>query len=174
MSGMFGETRELLTHKSVEWYTPSWIFAALGLNFDLDPASPHDFITAVPAAAKYTVFDNGLKKPWFGRVWLNPPYGKKTPVWMNRMIQHNNGIALVFSRTDARWFQDAMKAAAAILFISGRIEFVPGRENQHKRSRCGAGTALFAFGPECAASLKLLSDRGFYIMNAPQQVGAPL
>jgi len=171
MSGMFGETRELLSYKSAEWYTPAWIFSALGLQFDLDPASPHDFDTAVPATTKYTVFDNGLKKPWFGRVWLNPPYGKKTPIWMNRMIEHNNGIALVFSRTDAKWFQDSMKAAAGILFISGRIEFIPGHENKHKKSRCGAGTALFAFGPECADSLQLLSNRGFYVGDTARHEG---
>lgn len=166
MSGMFGEERSQSKHKSVEWYTPAWVFDALGLQFDLDPSSPHDFITAVPAATKYTVFDDGLKKPWFGRVFLNPPYGPATGFWIRRMVEHGNGIALVFSRTDASWFQDAMKASSAMLFVSGRIEFVPGIENQHKKSRCGAGTCLFAFGDECAIALKNLSDRGVFINAA--------
>ncbi|WP_180131960.1 DNA N-6-adenine-methyltransferase [Rhodoferax sp. BLA1] len=166
MSGMFGEVRQVSTHKSVEWYTPSWIFEALDITFDLDPASPHDMESAVPALKKYTVFDDGLNSPWSGRVWLNPPYGPETPKWMERMVNHGNGIALVFSRTDARWCQIAMQFADAMLFVRGRIEFVPGRENQHKKSRCGAGTVLFAFGNECVLALKKMESFGVFIPRA--------
>jgi|TARA_Y100000296_G_scaffold33741_1_gene39190 hypothetical protein len=163
MSGLFGEPVERSPHKSVEWYTPSWVFDALAIDFDLDPSSPHDMETAVPAKKKFTIFDDGLKQEWFGRVWLNPPYGKDTPFWIRRMIEHGNGIALVFSRTDAAWCQEAMAACTAMLFVSGRIQFTPGKENQHKKSRCGAGTVLFAFGKESACALKRMSDRGVYL-----------
>lgn len=160
MSGKIGGSK--LKNKSVEWYTPGWVFERLGLTYDLDPASPHDMETAVPATAKYTLFDDGLKQPWFGRVWINPPYGKTTGLWMRKMIDHGNGIALVFSRTDAKWFQDAMQASSAILFVSGRIQFVPGLENQYKKSRCGAGSAILAFGDECADALSQLRDKGTF------------
>ena len=163
MSGMFGEKRRQSTHKSVEWYTPKWVFDELAMEFDLDPAHPHDMESAVPAKTKYTIFDDGLKQPWFGKVWLNPPYGTSTPVWIRRMIEHKNGIALVFSRTDTRWCQEAMKAATAMLFIAGRIDFVPGHENAHKKSRCGAGTVIFAFGDDCATALNRMSHRGTFI-----------
>lgn len=165
MSGMFAESVERSKHKSVEWYTPSWLFELLAITFDLDPSSPHDMESHVPARTKFTVFDDGLSQAWFGRVWLNPPYGKDTPFWIRRMIEHGNGIALVFSRTDASWCQEAMQAATAMLFWAGRIEFVPGIENQHKKSRSGAGSVLFAFGDECADALSSLSDRGVFIRN---------
>lgn len=165
MSGMFGEKRQHAAHKSVEWYTPAWIFEALAIDFDLDPSSPHDMETVVPAKTKYTVFDDGLKKPWFGRVWLNPPYCALTEQWMRRMIDHRNGIALVFSRTDTKWFQEAMQSASSILFLAGRIDFIPGHENAHKKSRSGAGSALFSFGSDCASALQRLSDRGVFIRN---------
>ena len=164
MDGLFTNTGAAKnTHKSVEWYTPAWIFEALGIEFDLDPSSPHDMESAVPAAVKYTMFDDGLSQQWNGRVWLNPPYGKSTPFWIRRMIDHNDGIALVFSRTDAAWCQDAMEACTSMLFLSGRIQFVPGIENQHKKSRSAAGTVMFAFGNDCAAALKNMSDRGIYL-----------
>ncbi|WP_346839784.1 DNA N-6-adenine-methyltransferase [Microbulbifer sp. SAOS-129_SWC] len=164
MDGLFTNTQaDRSPRKSVEWYTPAWIFEELGIDFDLDPSSPHDAETAVPAEVKYTVFDDGLSKPWFGRVWLNPPYGRDTPQWIRRMVDHGCGIALVFSRTDAAWFQEAMTACAAILFMKGRVQFTPGRENQHKRSRCGAGTAMLAFGQGCADALQKMSSRGTYI-----------
>lgn len=156
------QTSPILAHKSVEWYTPKWVFDALSIEFDLDPSSPHDAQTAVPAKTKYTLFDDGLKKPWFGRVWINPPFSTATSQWIRRFVAHGNGIALVFSRTDASWCQEAMKQATAILFISGRMEFVPGIENQHKSSRGGAGTVLFAFGEDCADALARLSSHGVY------------
>lgn len=168
MSGFIDSPRS--KGKSAEWYTPKWVFDELGIDFDLDPSSPHDMESMVPAAKKYTVFDDGLGKDWCGTVWLNPPYGKETPFWLDRMIDHANGIALVFSRTDARWCQKSMKSCDAMLFIGGRIEFIAGLENQHKKSRCGAGTVLFAWGDRHVKALSKLRDRGVFLMNS--QVGS--
>ncbi|MGP6420527.1 DNA N-6-adenine-methyltransferase [Pseudomonas putida] len=163
MTGMIGARAAPPKHKSVEWYTPAWIFDRLGLQFDFDPSSPHDFVTAVPAKTKYTIFDDGLSKQWTGRVWMNPPYGPDTGFWMRRLIAHGDGIALVFSRTDAEWFQEAMASASAPLLIKGRIAFVPGHENSHKKGRSGAGSAMFAFGDECAIALQGLADLGVLV-----------
>ena len=155
--------------KSVEWYTPKWIFDELGTNFDLDPSSPHDHETFVPAKTKYTVFDNGLKKPWFGRVWLNPPYsGGEMGLWMDRLIDHNNGIALVFCRTDAKWCQRSLKACSSMLFVAGRISFVAGTENKHKTSNGCAASLFLSFGTECADILERIRHRGIYIRNQHQ------
>lgn len=160
---MIDQYRRHDKHKSVEWYTPGWIFSELGIDFDLDPASPHDMDSEVPARLKYTVFDDGLSKPWIGRVFMNPPYGRDTPQWMSRFIDHGHGIALVFSRTDAAWCQLAMQHATSMLFMSGRIDFVPGHENAHKKSRAGAGTVMFAFGDDCDEALSRMRDRGVFI-----------
>jgi hypothetical protein len=59
-----------------------------------------------------------------------------------------------------------MRKATAILFMAGRIEFIPGKENQHKKGRAGAGTTLFAFGSECASALERMSDRGVIFRKA--------
>lgn len=173
MSGMFGVERRRNSYKSVEWYTPAWVFEELGLSFDLDPSSPHDMESEVPASTKYTIFDNGLAKPWHGRVWLNPPYGPETGLWMRRMIDHAHGLALVFSRTDAVWCQEALKTADATLFLSGRIDFIPGLENQHKESRSGAGSVMFAWGEDCAIALQRLAPRGVIFLPDRAALGAP-
>ena len=50
----------MTTTSQSEWYTPPRIFTALGLRFDLDPASPIDGGSHVPAVACYTKEDDGL------------------------------------------------------------------------------------------------------------------
>ena len=51
-----------------EWFTPSWLFHALGLTFDLDVCSPADAThVTVPAAQRYALPDNdGLTDPGLG------------------------------------------------------------------------------------------------------------
>ena len=84
---------------------------------------------------------------------------------MSRMVDHNNGIAMVFSRTDSKWCQLAMTECSSMLFLGGRVEFIPGLENQHKKGRTGAGTVLFSFGLDCAKALRKLKHRGVYIQR---------
>jgi len=68
------------TMRTDEWLTPPEIVAALG-KFDLDPCSPIN--RPWPTAEKhYTIEDDGLFLPWFGRVWMNPPYGKQMNHWL--------------------------------------------------------------------------------------------
>ena len=88
----------------------------------------------------------GLMQNWVGRVWLNPPYGKETGYWLDKLRLHGNGIALVFARTDTTYFQEyVFKVADAIFFIAGRLKFyhVNGEE---AKSSAGAPSVLIAYG----------------------------
>ena len=80
---------------SDEWYTPKSIFDALGLEFDLDPCSPREG-SVVPAKQVYALPFDGLTAPWFGLVWVNPPYSDPKP-WVSRWLEHANGLLLVVS-----------------------------------------------------------------------------
>lgn len=105
-----------------EWLTPRGILADLG-PFDLDPSASVD--RPWPTAAEhYTIEDNGLEKPWHGRVWLNPPYGRSIGRWLERMADHGDGIALIFARTETgAFFKHVWRRASGLLFLSGRVEF---------------------------------------------------
>jgi len=149
-----GFTHESTHNESVEWYTPREIFTALGIYFDLDPCSPgKQIVSWIPAGVHYTIKDNGLMLPWFGNVFMNPPYGQDTPKWFKRLAKHDNGIGLVFARTDTQWFHDYVPLANAICFIKGRVQFVkPCNAIEYAaglhwpKGGCGAASMLVAFG----------------------------
>ena len=164
VNGSF-HTGETTVNRTVEWYTPAFIFEALGLTFDLDPCAAESG-DHVPALARYTARDDGLSKPWYGRVWMNPPYGPYTPRWLSKLADHGDGLALVFARTDTRWFH-AAAASADVLCFTRRLAFVPGREALEQPGifpgaaplsraygTAGAGSVLLAYGETCAAALQ--------------------
>ena len=134
-----------------EWLTPPTIVKVLG-PFDLDPCSP----IARPwntARNHLTIEDNGLSCKWSGRIWLNPPYGKQTGIWLKKLADHGNGIALIFARTDTKMFFDHVwNAAGAILFIKGRLSFYH-IDGKRAKDDSGAPSCLIAYGENNIESL---------------------
>jgi hypothetical protein len=139
--------------KTSEWYTPRHVFDALGLTFDLDPCSPPGGVPWIPATRHYSAADDGLTRPWEGRCWVNPPYGKEAGRWVEKLAEHGWGIALVFSRTDVRWWHRAAPRATAVCFIEGRLTFVAGA-GQSAPGNSGGPSALLAYGEDCARALE--------------------
>lgn len=137
--------------QSVEWYTPPEVFEALAISFDLDPAAPAGGVPWVPAERSLSRRENGLAQPWAGRVWLNPPYGRGTAEWLDRLARHGDGLALVFARTDTRWYQEIVRRATAMCFIAGRLSFIGG--DGSRGGSAGAPSVLIAFGLPCALAL---------------------
>jgi hypothetical protein len=135
----------LNTADNPEWLTPPEIPQALGA-FDLDPCSP--ICRPWDTAKKhYTIEDNGLTQEWFGRVWLNPPYGRETFKWCEKLAHHGSGIALIFARTETRGFYRAVwNRADTVFFFRGRIRFY------HYTSEEGWIQQSSANAPSCLVS----------------------
>lgn len=141
--------------ETVEWYTPPEVFEAIGLEYDVDPCSPMAGpLPWVPATTFYSARENGLVQPWRGRVWLNPPYGPLAPGFLRRLVAHGDGVALMFARTETRWFQSTAPAADAIVFLRDRVSFVRQDGVRNPAGRTGSGSVLFGFGRECADALE--------------------
>lgn len=154
----------LPTMKSDEYITPFPIIAGLTKieRFDLDPCAPinRPWDTAL---IHFTKEDDGLSLPWGGRVWLNPPYGKETGIWLEKMAAHNNGTALIFARTDTdMFFKYVWSKATALLFIKGRITFLDVSGVPHK-ANSGGPSVLIAYGYYDAYLLKNCNISGKYI-----------
>ena len=100
---------------SDDYWTPKWVFDALGVKFDLDVACPPEGPTHTPAKAFYTQATDGLTSAWFGNVWMNPPFSKTTP-WVNRFMEHRQGLCLVPFAKSA-WANRLWNDAEAIVMM---------------------------------------------------------
>lgn len=140
-----------------EWYTPSRFVGAaravLG-GIDVDPASNDIAQKTVQAGTHFTKQDDGLNKPWPGRVWLNPPYSRQLiGKFIDKLLAevHSShttaAIVLVNAQTDAAWFQRALLRADAVSFPGKRIRFLRpnGKQSEHGPLQ---GQAFLYFGPD--------------------------
>lgn len=163
------------------WLTPPYVLDAIGgaESFDLDPCAAVN--QPWPTAKNhFTVVDNGLIRPWAGRVWLNPPY--QTGVvgrFLARMKEHGRGTVLIFARTETEAFHDSVwRASDALLFLEGRLHFhvsedtwLPRKNSKPvfvaRGERCpangGAPSVLCAYGPEDADVLASCGLPGAFV-----------
>ena len=159
------------TNQGDEWYTPSWLFDALGIDkFWADVCAPLDRThSAVPAERHFTIEDDGLAQPWDGIVWCNPPYSKPEP-WARRMIHHRDGgLLLTHIPMNAGWCVDMWEVCDGIRLFQA-MEFVrPDGSSQ----RPGYWLQLAAFGPVATAALARLQPLGDAAHNK-RRVASPM
>ena len=124
-----------------EHYTPKWVFDSLGVVFDLDVAAPIDNIDHVPALNRYT--EGSLEKDWTGLVWMNPPYSNATP-WIDKFIDHSNGIALLHC-SRSKWFSHIWSTAEAVVAMPYNFYF---DRPDGTIKRIAFQTFMFSFGEQ--------------------------
>jgi DNA N-6-adenine-methyltransferase (Dam) len=122
--------------ESAEHYTPAGFLDAVRAVFgdfpDLDPCSNSRARPNVQARTHYTAADDGLARPWFGRVFWNPPYGEEIAAWIAKFRHEwqrgavREAIGLLPARTDTEWFDRLTSDVEdfAICFLQGRLTFV--------------------------------------------------
>lgn len=147
--------------KSDEWYTPKYIFDALGCRFDLDVAAPLAGLGChVPADEFLSV--NSLERPWHGFIWMNPPFGARNSLgpWLEKFMAHCNGIALVPDRTSAPWFQRWAPRAWSHLYLP-KVKFQ--RPDGSVGKSPSNGTVLLAIGMNGYFALRNAQDLGVWM-----------
>jgi hypothetical protein len=135
------------------WYTPPEIFEALDLMFDLDPCSPGPGHW-VPARMIYTQAEDGLVQPWFGLVFMNPPFGGRNGhvPWLRKFFAHGNGVAIVRAYTSSAWWHEEMHQAELIVFPRGKTKFI---RPDGSIGKCpGHGIVLIGAGATACEALK--------------------
>jgi len=156
--------------QSDEWYTPKYVFDALGTAFDMDVAHPgRGDACCVPAAAWIT--RDSLTQDWRGFVWMNPPFGGRNALepWLDKFFDHGNGIALTPDRTSAPWFRRAWARADLVLFMP-KVRFI--RPDGSEGKSPSTGTALWATGNQGYDALCRAARRGLGILATPERIAA--
>lgn len=103
-----------------DWKTPKAVYQTLDaeFGFDFDPC---------PINPKF----DGLSIDWGGVNFVNPPYGRQIPKWIEKGYEeYQKGKTVVFlipSRTDTKWWHDFLMKADEIRFIRGRLKFDDGK-----------------------------------------------
>lgn len=179
--------------KSDEWYTPAqYIEAARRVmgGIDLDPASCELANQTVKAMRYYTKKDDGLSQEWHGRIWLNPPFGRKNApesgfgggksimgLFVKKLIdayhdeQVEQAILLATPKTDTAWFRALWEFP--ICFATHRVIFSrPGKADQGHFY----GTIFAYLGPHKQAFINEFSAFGTIAkrVSTPRTKPSPL
>jgi hypothetical protein len=83
---------------------------------------------------RLTVEDDGLAVPWRGRVFVNPPYGRVLPRWVEKCAAECASaravvVALLPARPDTRWWHEHMAGTADVFMLRGRLRFGNGEQS---------------------------------------------
>ncbi len=170
-NGMSQEMQVLLSHESVEWYTPpEYVEAAREVmgGIDLDPATAAMPQGWIKATVFYTVADNGLEQEWLGRVWLNSPYSKtgnlsNQEIWSQKLIAEyqagrvSQAVFVVKASIGYDWF-DRLFYTFPVCLVRGLIRFI-GPDGQ-VNGPAKLGSAFFYIGPNLAQFEQVFSRFG--------------
>ncbi len=131
--------------RSDEWPTPHLLRCALVHRFGpftLDPCATE---ANACAPSFYTRNENGLSDlcPWYGRVYVNPPYGRSIHKWVRKGWEAAEAGAVVVmllpANTDTAWWHDYCERGN-VRFIRGRLNYGDGI------GRAPFGSAVVSFG----------------------------
>lgn len=130
------------------------------MEFDLDVCSPGAKTDSwIPVKRHLTRKDNGLVTHWDGFVSMNPPYGLRNGVaeWIEKFVEHGNGVAVVPDFTLAEWWHVLTECADIIMFVRPKIYFLPKREDGRTNS---LGSTLVAMGERGVQALRNAERNG--------------
>jgi len=152
-----------------EWHTPPFIIetakSVMG-NIDLDPASSRLANEIVGAKEFYTIEDDGIKKDWHGKVWLNPPYSQPDISNFAKAVTHKKYdeiMILVNNATETDWFRMMADISKVICFINKRVKFIDRDGNPGAPLQ---GQAIMYKGSNIDGFIKKFKENGLCMIPA--------
>lgn len=127
----------LLSSIKQDWGTPQADFDDWDLEYDftLDPCCTLDSCKC-PDGIFHDLDQDGLKEPWSGRVFMNPPYNQQK-LWIPKAVAEAESAGVEFvvgllpARTDTQLFhkyiwdkkQGVFRPGVKVDFLEGRLAF---------------------------------------------------
>jgi ParB family chromosome partitioning protein len=127
-------------------------------GIDLDPATCPAAQATINATKWYTKREDGLRQPWQGRVWLNPPYSTLAPKFVARFAEHyaagavSQGVLLLGTHhLTTQWFGALAPLRPVACLPSTRLQFSDSTERPaHGSIILGIGVKIPRFIEEFA------------------------
>lgn len=148
---------------SDEWFTPPWLLAWLPDDMDLDPCWSPSSSVRLPTRFDIRAGQDGLALPWFGRVWVNPPYSNCKAWVVYAFWQALQGkvravvLLIPASVGDTFWHHHIWGKQSVVGILCGRVPFDTAA-GPGKASGLG-GSALVILGPERLAVHAVIAER---------------
>jgi len=108
-----------------EWPTPDSLWKPLDdeFGFTLDVCSTHE---NAKCANHFTLAEDGLKQPWAGVAWMNPPYGAQLARWVKKCHDEAKRgvlvVGLIPVRSNTSYWHDYIMGNE-IRFVRGYPKF---------------------------------------------------
>jgi len=161
--------------KTDEWLTPpevvDRVVELLG-EIDLDPCAETDVNPNVPAKAHVTKKNDGLNQMWWGRVFMNPPYGRRIIEWVDHLLAEfrsdptMEAIALLPAKTDTIYFK--LLRDYPRCFVDHRLSF-----DGNGCGRCPFPSMIVYLGPRTEEFASIFSGLGdIYVLKEPEEEDA--
>jgi hypothetical protein len=138
-----------------DYYTPAPLIEvvrkAMG-GIDLDPASHPVANRVVGAGTFYQAEDNGLKQPWFGRVWINPPFSRWPEFSVKLLDELARGeisevLALMSTPTiSALYINSVFNRFNLMIRLPGRLDFYGPYVEDGSGGSASSGHVILYFG----------------------------
>lgn len=162
------EAHQLINQDSgnTEYYTPDHIVACARIvmgGIDLDPASSEEANKRIKAETFFSKDNDGLSLHWYGRVWMNHPFGRvQNPLWIQKLLEEvqsgrvKQACCITFAATSEQWFKPLLRRPQC--FLSPRTNYMtPGGGVLRGVTK---GSVVTYFGPKVEAFQLMFSDLG--------------
>lgn len=159
----------MLRSKRDDWRTPPEVIAVVKEAFrgsiDLDPCGNRYSLVGPKKQFLLSRGEDGLKLPWEGRVFVNPPFSDGA-AWLDKAATTwaEGGdfecIMLMPARVDTKAFHRSGATADAICFWKGRVTFVGAKAS------APFPTMFMYWGDRSAAFREAFCPHGFVMRNA--------
>lgn len=124
-----GHRPHIPASQNTRWGSPEELVAELAAEFgpfDLDVCGDEELHVC---DVYFSEALDGLKMPWFGRCWCNPPYGEEG-LWIHKAVcevllgRCERVVFLIPSKTSMGWWEDFVTVYAKVVrFLKGRLQF---------------------------------------------------
>lgn len=131
-------------------------------DIDLDPASA-DMPQRWIQAWYYHTLERPATKPWFGRVWLNPPFNDATK-WVDNLVQRytcgdiEQAVLLVNSALGYKWFEELWRLVPVVC-LRDRVCFIAANGVQSPTA-AKKGQTIAYFGLNYRGFIDCFGDLG--------------